>query len=64
VRFGAGQKNNAPAIVWETTVESSSAELPELPHNFNEWIKEAHALTDDWFFKMIEGDLERRFSGE
>lgn len=26
-----------------------------------EWAIKAHDLTHDWFFKIIEGDLEKRF---
>lgn len=64
VRFATGQKKNRPAIVWETTVESAGDVLPEMPKAFEGWLDGAHAITDDWFFKMIEGELERRFSGE
>jgi hypothetical protein len=27
------------------------------------WLNQAHALTEDWFSKFIEGDLERDFAG-
>jgi len=64
IRFATGQKNNVPAVVWENTVESGVDDLPEIPGNFETWLDAAHQLTDDWFFKMIEGELERRFSGE
>jgi uncharacterized protein (TIGR04255 family) len=62
VRFATGQKSNAPVLVWETTVESAGDDLPEVPRAFDRWLNAAHDITDDWFFKMIEGDLERRFS--
>lgn len=64
IRFATGQKSNTPAVIWETTVESYEDDLPEMPKAFVGWLDAAHALTDDWFFKMIEGELERRFSGE
>ncbi len=64
IRFATGQKSNAPAVVWETTVQSSGGDLPEMPKAFEGWLEAAHEITDDWFFKMIEGELERRFSGE
>jgi len=64
VRFATGQKSNAPAVVWETTVESTGDDLPEMPKAFENWLDAAHEITDDWFFKMIEGELERRFSNE
>jgi uncharacterized protein (TIGR04255 family) len=63
-RFATGQKSNVSALVWETTVESVGDDLPNMPKAFEGWLDAAHAITDDWFFKMIEGQLERRFSGE
>lgn len=64
VRFATGRKKDMPAIVWDTTVESAGDDLPEMPKDFESWLDAAHDITDDWFFKMIEGELERRFSGE
>lgn len=64
IRFATGQKSNAPAVVWETTVESSGGDLPEMPQAFKVWLDTAHEITDNWFFKMIDGELERRFLGE
>ncbi|MBI5344411.1 MAG: TIGR04255 family protein [Deltaproteobacteria bacterium] len=64
VRFATGQKGSTPALVWETTVQSAEDDLPEMPKDFEGWLDAAHEITDDWFFKMIEGELERRFSGE
>ncbi len=64
LRCATGQKQHTPALIWETTVASSGDDLPRMPKAFAGWIDEAHELTDDWFFKMIEGDLERRFAGE
>lgn len=64
IRFATGQKKNAPILVWETTVESTDNNLPQMPSGFEKWFDDAHTITDDWFFKLIEGELERRFSGE
>lgn len=64
IRFATGQKGNVPALVWETTVEAAGDDLPVMPRAFEAWFDAAHQLTDDWFFKIIEGELERRFSGE
>lgn len=64
IRFATGQKRSAPAVIWETTVESAGDDLPEIPEAFESWLDAAHEITDDWFFKMIEGELKRRFSGE
>jgi uncharacterized protein (TIGR04255 family) len=64
IRFATGQKEDKPAILWETMVQSSENDVPAMPAGFEAWIDAAHTITDDWFFKLIEGELERRFSGE
>lgn len=64
IRFATGAKENTPAIIWETTVESALEDLPPMPAGFEAWIDKAHTITDDWFFKMIEGELEGRYSSE
>jgi uncharacterized protein (TIGR04255 family) len=64
IRFATGSKELTPALVWETMVESAGVDLPAMPDSFEDWFDAAHTLSDDWFFKMIEGELERRFSGE
>lgn len=64
VGFATGQKAGRPAIIWETVMQSKSGETPDTPEKFSVWLREAHAVTDDWFFKLIEGELERRFSGD
>ena len=64
VRFATGQKSNKPSLVWETIVESQKNDIPQMPEKINEWLESAHTITHDWFFTLIEGELERRFSGE
>ena len=64
IRFADGLKNNQPVLLWETTVESTGDDVPKMPDSFEVWLEAAHKITGDWFFKMIEGELERRFSDE
>ena len=64
MRFTNGLKDERPSLIWETMVHSSEGQIPELPSSFLKWLTDAHRITDDWFFKLIEGKLERRFSGE
>ncbi|MFN8005621.1 MAG: TIGR04255 family protein [Terriglobia bacterium] len=64
VRFSTGERDARPALLWETIVESSSRQLPPLPSGMGNWLSQAHALTEDWFFKFIEGDLEKDFAGD
>lgn len=64
VSFATGQKDGSPSILWETAVRSAGSDVPGMPNGFGEWVDAAHQVTDDWFFKLIEGDLQRRFEGE
>ena len=64
VRFSSGQKDARPALLWETLVESKGNDVPTMPRGFANWIDAAHTITDEWFFKLIEGELERRFSSD
>ena len=61
LRFIRGKKENTDALIWETMVQSTNDELLPMPERVADWLNNAHILTDDWFFKLIEGELERRF---
>ena len=61
LRFVRGKRRNADALIWETMVQSIGDDAPNNKKEIIAWVEEAHALTDDWFFKMIEGELLRRF---
>ncbi|MDD4051816.1 MAG: TIGR04255 family protein [candidate division Zixibacteria bacterium] len=61
LRFARGEKSGKDALIWETQVESSGTDLPTSKEAIELWSIDARALTHDWFFKMIEGDLRKRF---
>lgn len=64
VRFASGYDNQEPMVVLETLVTSDAAQVPDLSSGFAKWLAAAHDMTDDWFFKLIEGDLLKRFSDD
>jgi uncharacterized protein (TIGR04255 family) len=64
LRFAMGQRGRIPSLIWETLVETVRDEIPVIPSGFAEWLSKAHSLTDDWFFMLIEGELQRRFANE
>lgn len=64
LRFATGQRDGNPSLIWETIFSSSGEDLPDMNSGFEQWLLAAHGLVNDWFFKMIDGELERRFSGE
>jgi len=61
LRFVRGKRKDADALIWETMVQSSGEDAPNAKDGITGWVEKAHDLTDDWFFKMIEGELQRRF---
>jgi uncharacterized protein (TIGR04255 family) len=64
IRFATGKKEETPALMWETVIESAGDDIPDMPDGFGDWLEAAHSITDDWFFKLIEGELERRFTDD
>jgi len=63
LRFSRGYNKelNQYAILWETVIKSDKENAPNDLKSIMEWVEEAHDLADDWFFKLIEGELEERF---
>ena len=64
LRFAIGSYMNQPALIWETLVQAASGHIPAIPDGFSTWLEEAHDLINDWFFRLIDGELKERFSGE
>lgn len=62
LRFVKGKKENKDALIWETMVQSMNKTLSPSTDEINAWLGAAHDLTDDWFFKLIDGELEKRFT--
>lgn len=61
LRFSRGKVKGPDALIWETIVQSVGEDAVQSKEEIAIWIKKAHNLTDDWFFKLIEGELLRRF---
>lgn len=61
LRFVRGKRNGTDALIWETQVQTVEDNIPNQKEEISTWVTEAHELTDDWFFKMIEGELLERF---
>jgi uncharacterized protein (TIGR04255 family) len=64
IHFATGKKGARLALIWETIVHSIDTNVQTKIERFPLWIDEAHSVADNWFFKMIKGELERRFSSE
>ncbi len=61
LRFARGKRRGEDALIWETQFESSD-NAPNSKDCIREFLVLAHELTDDWFFKTIEGELLGRFT--
>jgi uncharacterized protein (TIGR04255 family) len=66
VQFSTGHKGQEPALIWEISVHSKDEDAPKLTEleTFWSWLGSAHDVIEKWFFKLIEGDLEKQFRGE
>lgn len=61
LRFGRGKKDDVDEIIWETIFQSKGRDSPLTEKDIVTWLREGHELTHDWFFKIIHGELEKRF---
>jgi len=61
IRFVRGKTKELDALLLETIVQSTTEYVPKGQDEIVDWVKDAHDLTDDWFFKLIRGKLLRRF---
>ena len=62
LKFAMGQSGQTPAVILETRMFSQNDQIPTIPVGISDWLDDAHDLTGDWFFKLIDGDLLERFS--
>jgi len=60
-RFARGLKRGKDALIWETMVQSSGETAQSYRNKIEDWVKQAHTATDDWFFRMIDGELREKF---
>jgi len=61
LKFSRGKKGDKDALIWETIVQSLGQDIPKTEKTIGAWIEKAHFISDDWFFKIIEGELYERF---
>ncbi len=61
LKYATGKRAEAHALILELLIQSAGKDVPLMPHGFETWATKSHDIVEDWFFKLIEGDLERRF---
>ena len=62
LRFATGNRQGGPAIIWEQMLRTDGEDMVQMPDEFPSWLDSAHAVTEDWFLKIIEGDLMQEFN--
>jgi len=60
IRRGKGI-NGEDALIWNTIIHSMGDDIPKTKEDIATWVDQAHTVTHDWFFKMIEGELLEEF---
>lgn len=61
MRIFKGKPRSPDAILLETVVGLADENIPQEKNDIFDWVKSAHELIHKWFFKIIDGDLRRRF---
>ncbi len=61
LRFARGVLHEQEALIWETIVQSENENIPPMPDEFQVWLRSAHTVVHNLFFKMIDGSLKERF---
>jgi uncharacterized protein (TIGR04255 family) len=61
LNFSKGAKSGNDAMVWETNVVAEQAECESFSNNPQKWLADAHLLSHEVFFSMIEGELLEKF---
>lgn len=61
LKFSSGRSNAKPALLWEIAGISADPDVPKKAEDLNTWITQVHASIERCFFKLIAGDLHKRF---
>ena len=60
-RIAQGQKEGQNAIIWEIAMTSRGPDVGDFLNQSADWLEAAHQMTDDWFFKLIDGELLEKY---
>lgn len=56
-----GHKNEKPAVIWDTQIVSNKEQCVAFSTAPEEWLKSAHHVCHELFFKMISGELRDKY---
>jgi len=61
LRISRGKKENIESVIFELIFQATNQFVPKQNGEILEWASKAHDVIEDWFLKLIEGELERSF---
>ncbi|MCX6750115.1 MAG: hypothetical protein NTZ83_01540 [Candidatus Pacearchaeota archaeon] len=61
MRVLKGKVKTSDTLLLETMVNLTGEDVPQEKGKIFDWVRYAHGLIHKWFFKIIKGDLQRRF---
>ena len=62
LQFVKGKKaDGEEGLVWNIIIRSRGDEVSTHISELKKWVDDAHTLSNDWFFKLIDGELLERF---
>lgn len=60
-KVGTGTSENEPIVIWEFIIEADARVLNESPEKFGELLSSSHAVIEEMFFNLVEGELLEEF---
>lgn len=61
--FSTGQAWGRPALVWQLEAQARGGDVPQDEPSLSQWLEDAHAVVEKWFFALSEGKLLDSFRG-
>ena len=56
-----GKREGRPSVIIETTVQSRKDAVPQQAQDWQQWLIDAHEVSDKWFFALVRGELLEEF---
>ncbi|MEW5829325.1 MAG: TIGR04255 family protein [Chloroflexota bacterium] len=61
LRLARGRSQNNDALIWESFLTTTKTNMPSFPEGVETWLEDSHNVLEEWFIKLIEGELLRSF---
>ncbi|MCZ7616856.1 MAG: TIGR04255 family protein [Myxococcota bacterium] len=61
--FSTGRAGDKPALIWQLEAQARGGDVPRDEASLGQWLEDAHAVVERWFFTLSEGQLLDSFKG-